>query len=78
MNVMTLQSPERTPEDVLEMLDAIRRRAQSGEVIGFTAVTLEAGDATSYYTATAGPISRLRTMGAIYALMSWFIAGGGS
>lgn len=61
-------------KQALEILDELRAKVESGEVIAFAAVGIEPDDVTSSWTATTRPVSRLRMIGAIGSLFHCFQA----
>ncbi len=63
-----------TTETALEILDELRAKIESGEIIAFAAVGIEPDDITFSWTASTRPVSRLRMIGAIGSLFHCFQA----
>lgn len=58
-------------DELLGLLDSIRKSIEDGEIQGFAGVGIEDGDETRYYTAATKSISRLRFVGAAECLKIW-------
>lgn len=60
--------PVNDTANALDVLDDLRAKIISGQVIAFCAVGVEPDDTTSEWCATTRPVTRLRMMGAIQSL----------
>jgi hypothetical protein len=71
MKVVQLVPKESKPDiqNVLNALDHMRKRVESGEIIGFSAIGLTDDDQTYGWSAVVKPISRLRMSGALSSLL---------
>lgn len=66
---------ERTTADMLMTIDKMRELIAAGGIVAIAAVLVESSDATRFFTATAGPVSILRTVGATAALHHAIVSG---
>lgn len=60
---------------MLEVLDAMREKALSGEIVAFTAAAIGPGDEILAYAASSQRKSRLQMMGAIAHLQHCYHCG---
>lgn len=61
--------------NLLEVLDIIRQKALSGEIVAFTAAAIGPGDDTYAYAASSERKTRLQMMGAIAHLQHCYHCG---
>lgn len=62
-------------KEALGIIDDLRKRVASGEIIAFAVVGIEPDDTTRMWTSCTKFVSRLRTIGAISTLLHHYTAG---
>jgi len=66
-------TPALSTDEALAVIDDLRAKVESGQVIAFAAVGIEPGDETMTWQATTRPVTRLRVMGAMTHLLHSFM-----
>lgn len=61
-----------TREQAIEAAKSLVAALESGEIVAFGAVGIEADDATKMWSGSSRPVTRLRMMGAIYNLLNHY------
>lgn len=59
----------------LDVIDKLRAKIESGEVVCFIGVTIEPDDSVEMWSASTTRVSRLRSMGAVSHLLACLHAG---
>lgn len=72
MSTVRALPPTISTEEALAVIDDLRAKVASGQVIAFSGVGIEPGDETVCWQATVRPVTRLRMMGAIWSLLHNF------
>jgi hypothetical protein len=72
MSTIHALPPTISTEEALAVIDDLRAKVESGQVIAFAAVGIEPGDETMSWQASVRPVTRLRMMGAIWNLLQCF------
>lgn len=75
MSVVKLASKTRDLTSALSVLDGLRKRLESGQIIAFGMVEIDAEDNAYTSAATTEPVSRLRMIGAIHHLLHCYETG---
>lgn len=61
-----------TREQALEAAKSLVTALESGEIVAFGAVGIEADDCTRMWSGSSRPVTRLRMMGALYNLLNHY------
>lgn len=65
--------PNTSKQDLLEVIEDLRQKAESGEIIAFTAVGIKPDDNCLQWSASRGGVTKLRLLGAVTWLQLVFL-----
>lgn len=75
MQVVKFEGIAPDKQRALDVLDDLRKKIESGQVIAFAAVGIEPDDSTLFWTAATLGVSRLRLLGAMAHLQHCYHDG---
>lgn len=75
MKLLTIAPRSLDTSDMLDVIEQLRAQIESGQVVGFAAVAIEADDNCTAWFGSAASVSRLRMQGGIAQLMHNFLSG---
>lgn len=76
MTLIPLKKPPPDSASAMEVLDDLRKQVESGQIIAFAVVGIEPDDTTMSWLSSTQTVTRLRMMGALQSLVTWYNNGG--
>ena len=70
MKLTVVQPLIRDKQESLDIIDALRKAVECGEVVAFAAIGIGVDDSTYEYIGNCGGLSSLRFVGAVHVLQS--------